>query len=89
MARDIQTGVFDSCLAALPMQKPKTEQIPAECASADEQCHHAFSTSSRGRAPVSTARAVPSHLIQRKTDLSVILSVCVRVSFSTFEPPER
>jgi hypothetical protein len=49
MARDTQTGVFDSCLAALPMQKPKTEQIPAECASADEQCHHAFSTSKRGR----------------------------------------
>lgn len=30
MARDTQTGVFDSCLAALPLQKQKTEQIPTD-----------------------------------------------------------
>jgi hypothetical protein len=49
MARDTQTGVFDSCLAALPLQKPKTKQILAECASAYGQYHHAFSTPKRGR----------------------------------------
>jgi len=44
MARDTQTGVFDSCLAAaLPLQKPKTEQILTECASVDGHCHHALS----------------------------------------------
>jgi len=43
MARDTQTGVFDSCLAALPLQKPKTEQILTECASVDGHRHHALS----------------------------------------------
>lgn len=49
MARDTQTGVFDSCLAALPLQKPKTEQIPTESASGDGQCHHAFGKQSEFR----------------------------------------
>jgi len=31
--------VFSSCLAAFPLQKPKTEQTPVECASGDGQCH--------------------------------------------------
>ena len=42
MARDTQTGVFDSCLAALPLQKPKTEQILTECASVDGHCRRAL-----------------------------------------------